>query len=193
MKSNTNLKLYFIFTYLLFWILLGVTGFLISLDIPILYQNIIKNLCAWTPTFVILIGYALKAFQKKYSPFKSSLFIGLAWGFCHLPLWIISGYSGLDLIIYCGAFLLAIVSLSIVITYFYNKSGNILIAMWIHFLFNFLLQLVLIDLLQLLIYISLGYLMLAIILILFYKNELRAPSSLQSIQSDQSTLLQNQY
>ena len=140
-----------------------------------------------------LIGYALKAFQKKYSPFKSSLFIGLAWGFWHLPLWIISGYSGLDLIIYCGAFLLAIVSLSIVITYFYNKSGNILIAMWIHFLFNFLLQLVLIDLLQLLIYISLGYLMLAIILILFYKNELRAPSSLQLIQSDQSTLLQNQY
>ena len=50
---NPNLKLYFIITYLLFWILLGITGFLISIDIPMVYQNIIKNLCAWTPTFVI--------------------------------------------------------------------------------------------------------------------------------------------
>lgn len=257
MKAENNLKHYLIFTYLLFWTLLGATGLFISLGVPEPIQNIMKNISAWTPTFVILLmfkrlypgtsfkdylvsnflikvkpgyfvlalllqsavfigailaysafnnltpgslpligisglisallmsatsgavgeelgwrGYALNTWQKKYSPLKSSLFVGLVWGFWHLPLWIISGYSGLDLIIYCGAFLVAIVSLSVVITYFYNKSGNILIAMWMHFLFNILLQLVLIELLQLLFYVSVGYLLLAIILILTKKQEL---------------------
>ncbi|MCK5157496.1 MAG: hypothetical protein KAQ69_13795, partial [Spirochaetales bacterium] len=73
---------------------------------------------------------------------------------------------------YIIAFMVAVISLSIIITFFYNKSKNILIAMWIHFWFNFLLKIVIIDLLSLLIYLSAGYLILAILVVLLNKKEL---------------------
>jgi membrane protease YdiL (CAAX protease family) len=117
-------------------------------------------------------AYALNVFQKKYSPIKSALLIGLIWGLWHLPLMLFSGYSGLELLYYCFSFLLAIISVSVVITYFYNKGRNVLIAMWIHFLFNFFIQLVSIDLLQLLIYLAAGYLLLALLLYILYKKKL---------------------
>lgn len=117
-------------------------------------------------------AYALKVYQKKYSSLISAIFIGLVWGFWHLPLMILSGYSGMELVYYCFFFLLAVISLSIVITFFYNKGRSILIAMWIHFLFNFFLTLVTIDLLQLIIYLAVGYSVLAILLILARRNEL---------------------
>jgi membrane protease YdiL (CAAX protease family) len=255
--EQRGLRNYFFFTYLLFWILIGVIGFLISLDVPALYQTILKNVCAWTPTFVILLmfkklypnthlrdffksnflgktkpryfiiiflsqtaiflgivlvymalnnlrlesipfisasglvpallitatggalgeelgwrAYALNVFQKKYSPLKSALFVGLVWGFWHLPLMIFSGYSGLELLYYCFFFLMAVLSLSVVITFFYNKGRSVLIAIWIHFLFNFSIALVTIDVLQLMIYLSAGYLLLAIILLITNKKEL---------------------
>lgn len=240
-----------------FWALLGATGYLISRDVPVLIQNIMKNVCAWTPTFIILLmfkrlypglrlrdyfvsnfltkmnfrdllvvlvlqfgilatavliflnsknltltafpvisaaailpafimsltsgamgeelgwrGYMLKSYQEKYSPLKSALLVGLVWAFWHLPLWIFSGYTGSGLIVYSIFFVIAILSLSVLITYFYNKSGNIIIAIWMHFLFNFLIQLITIDFLQLLILVSIGYLLLAIILVLTQKDEL---------------------
>ncbi len=65
----------------------------------------------------------------------------LVWAFRHLPLMILSGYTGIDLVYYCISFMLAILSVSMVITYFYNKGRSVLIAMWIHFLFNFSLTL----------------------------------------------------
>lgn len=253
--KQRNLIPYFIFTYLLFWSLLGLTGFLISKDIPELLQTIIKNVCSWTPTFIILLmfkrlypntslreyfrnnflsktkfryyiivfllqaaifagailsylalnnlklesislisvsslipillivatsgsmgeelgwrAYALNTYQKKYSPIKSALIVGLVWAFWHLPLWIFSGYSGLDLLIYCFFFLVAVLSLSVFITYFYNKGRNVLIAMWMHFLFNFFIQLVIMDLLQLLAYLSLAYLLSALVLFITSKH-----------------------
>ncbi|NQT60972.1 MAG: CPBP family intramembrane metalloprotease [Bacteroidetes bacterium] len=256
-KDANNLKKYFVFSYLLFWLLLALTGFLISLEVPLLLQNIMKNISAASPTFVILImfkklypnitfkeylksqfmkkinpmvflislilqaslvvivvlvffkinnkplntmtfisasaiipvlimdltsgalgeelgwrGYALNILQKKYIPLVASLIVGVIWGLWHLPLMILSGYSGLDLVYYIIAFMVAVVSLSIIITFFYNKSKNILIAMWIHFWFNFLLKLVIIDLLPLLIYLSVGYLILAILVIIFGRKEL---------------------
>ncbi len=255
----TNLKKYFIFTYLFFWLLLGLTGYLISLDIPSQAQTAIKNICAWTPTFVILVmfkklyqkltfkeylkqnfkmkinpgdflytfllqaailaaaviayftfnnkplntmtfiasssilpviiidltsgalgeelgwrGYALNILQKKYVPLTAGMIVGVLWGLWHLPLMIISGYSGWELGYYIIAFMVAIISLSIVITFFYNKNKNILIAIWIHFWFNFLLKIVMIDLLPLLIYISAGYMILAILVVVLNKNELLA-------------------
>lgn len=117
-------------------------------------------------------AYALNVFQKKYSPLKSALFVGLVWGFWHLPLMIFSGYTGLDLLYYCFFFIVAVLSLSVVISYFYNKGRSVLIAIWIHFLFNFSIQLLIIDLLQLVIYLSVGYLLLALLLFITHKSEL---------------------
>lgn len=252
-----NLKSYFIFTYLLFWLLLGLTGFLISIEVPLLLQNIFKNICAAAPTFVILVmlkklypglsfkqylklnfakkinphdflssfllqaavviaavlaffiinnkplstmafiasssiipvlimdltsgalgeelgwrGYALHILQKKYVPLTAGVIVGVVWGLWHLPLMILSGYSGLELVYYMVAFMTAIVSFSVIMTFFYNKSKNILIAMWMHFLFNFLLKIVIIDLLPLIIFIAAGYLILAILVVVFNKKQL---------------------
>ncbi|MGL1893891.1 MAG: CPBP family intramembrane metalloprotease [Spirochaetaceae bacterium] len=256
-KDVRYLKKFFILSYVMFWLLLGLTGYLISLDVPLLFQNIMKNICAWTPTFIILImfkklypnttfkeylkvqftkkvdpgqfissfllqvlvivlavitffvinkkpldsitfiassaiipaiimnltsgalgeelgwrGYALNILQKKYIPLKAGLIVGVIWGLWHLPLMILSGYFGLELLYYIIAFMVAVVSFSVVITLYYNKSNNILIAMWMHFWFNFLLKIVIIDLLPLLIYISVFYLILAVILIIFNKKQL---------------------
>lgn len=109
--------------------------------------------------------------QKKYVPLAASLIVGVIWGLWHLPLMILSGYSGLELAYYMIAFMVAIVSFSVIMAFFYNKSKNILIAMWMHFWFNFLLQIVIIDLLPLIIYLSIGYLILAILVVLLNKNE----------------------
>jgi membrane protease YdiL (CAAX protease family) len=252
-----NLKIFIILSYVIFWILLGLTGYLISIKVPLLIQTIMKNVCAWTPTFVLLImfkklypnmtlveylklhfmkktnpwvfltsfvlqalvlvavilsfsiinnkplntitfisisnivpvfiivltsgalgeelgwrGYALNILQKKYIPLIAGLMIGLIWGLWHLPLMILSGYSGVELVYYIIAFMVAIISTSIIITYFYNKSKNIMIAMWIHFWFNFLLKMIVIDILPLMIYISIGYMVLATLIVLLCKEEL---------------------
>ena len=251
------LKKYLFLTYVIFWLLLGLTGYLISLKVPLLIQNIMKNICSWTPSFVIIImfkklypnitfkkylkihfqkkinpgifitsfllqaivvaiavltfflinkkplntmtfivassiipiiimdltsgalgeelgwrGYVLNNLQKKYIPLTASLIVGVIWGLWHLPLMFLSGYSGLGLIYYIIAFMITVISFSVVITFFYNKSKNILIAMWMHFWFNFLLKVVIIDLLPMLIYLSAGYLILAILISIIFKKEL---------------------
>ena len=214
-EERRSLTRYIIFTYLLFWILIGVTGLLISVDVPEVIQTIMMNVCAWTPTFVLLLmfkslypntslidylrinflgetrsryfilvfllqsvilvgsvtvylslnnlgldsisfisasslipailitasggalgeelgwrAYALNVYQKKYSPLKSAIFVGLVWGFWHLPLWIVSGYSGLELLSYCFSFLIAILSLSVI------KINNILTTYSLLTLYN---------------------------------------------------------
>lgn len=257
-NESKNLKIFFVLSYLIFWVLIAFTGFLISLDVPVLLQNIVMNICAATPTFVILImfkklypnvtckeylklhfskkinprvflisfilqalmltlailaffkinnkplntmtfigaasilpalimdltggalgeelgwrGYALNVMQKKNIPLTASLILGVIWGLWHLPLMIFSaGYSGLELAYYMIAFMVFVISLSIIITFFYNKSKNILIAMWIHFWFNFLLRIVIIDRLPLIIYASIGFLVLAILIVLLNKKEM---------------------
>ena len=52
--------------------------------------------------------------------------------------------------------------------------------MWMHFLFNFLLQLVLIEQIQLLMYVSVGYMLAAIILILTEKQSMLQKPAIQA-------------
>ena len=255
-KDTKLLKRYFILSYIAFWLLIALTGCMVSLEVSPLIQNIMRNISAGTPTLVIIImfkklypnitfkeylkvhftkkinpvmfitsfllqalavaiavlafflinnkplntisfiavssilpvlimdltsgalgeelgwrGYALNILQKKYIPLIAGLIVGVIWGLWHLPLMIFSGYSGLELVYYIIAFMVLVISCSVIITFFYNKSKNILIAMWMHFWLNFLLKIVIIDLLPLLIYISIGYLLLAVLVILFNRNE----------------------
>ena len=102
----------------------------------------------------------------------SGLLVGLVWGFWHIPLWIISGYSGISLVLYVAYFLVSIVSLSLVITVFYSRQWNLLIPMWIHFLFNFVLRLVIMDIHPLLGWTSLGYAAFAFILIVIERKRM---------------------
>ena len=258
-KEVSNLRLYFIFTYLMFLVMLGLTGFLMSLKVPKIIVDIMSNVASWSPTFVLIIlykklfpgvpmrdflkrsfgskvkildffrafiwqllalllvvsayllingkplnsltfinigsvfsvfvitltagplgeelgwrGYALGEFQKRYSPLGAALILGLLWGFWHLPLWFITGFSGTDLLIYIFSFLLAIITTSVLISYFYNKSKNILIAIWIHFWFNFLLRIVNIDLLPLLLYTAIAYFLFVLVLLATNKEVMMA-------------------
>ncbi|MGN0179774.1 MAG: CPBP family intramembrane glutamic endopeptidase [Monoglobaceae bacterium] len=85
-------------------------------------------------------GFALPYMQKKCSVIKAGIITGMVWGLWHLPLWIISGYKGLDLLIYCVTFLVSIVSASVVMSVIYKKYKNILYAVLIHQMVNFTLD-----------------------------------------------------
>jgi hypothetical protein len=88
-------------------------------------------------------GFALPRLQDTHGPVKASLILGLLWNFWHLPLWFLSGYSGLDLLVYVLAFSVSIISLTFLITWISNKTPNSLIPIVItHFSFNASLNLV---------------------------------------------------
>lgn len=111
-------------------------------------------------------GYALGQLQKKHSPLRSSLIISVVWGFWHTPLWFVTtGYTGSQLISYIALFLLGIMTISVIITYFYNMNKNLLVPILIHQLLNYLGSLVTADPLQIMLYQSLLYLVIAVVLI----------------------------
>lgn len=265
-QQRRNFVLYVVVVYFLFWVLLSITGLLMWVRVPNLILDIMTNVCAWAPTFTVLIlfkklypqatlgevlkkkffngirpkefvasfliqvvifglsvlaylayyrrgfqslqfislsgilplfiltltsgplgeelgwrGYALNALQENYSPLRASLILSIIWGFWHTPLWFISGYKGISLIYYIGAFMLAIISLSVIIAFFYNRSRNILSAMWIHFKFDFLWQIVMIDFLHLLIYLSIFYFLTAVMLVLLRKREFITMTAYQNV------------
>lgn len=251
-----SIKVFVIYTYLLFWIFFCFAGISIYVKAPQFIQTIMKYVCAWTSTFVFLLlfrkinpnyslveylkkqftkinvldfaipliiqllilfiaivfvlqiengsiknikfinlskipqlfianilygpigeelgwrSYALIVIQKKHSPLVASLIIGLLWGFWHFPLWFMSGYSGYALATYILFFMTGLTSLSVFLTYFYNQTKNILIAIWIHFLFNFLLQIVIIDSLKLLGFTSMLYLVAILMIVIINKEKM---------------------
>jgi|SRR5699024_6315723 len=110
-------------------------------------------------------GYALNELQKKYSPLISALIVGVLWGLWHTPLWFATGYTGVNLIRYIVLFMIGIISFSIIVTLFYNLNKNLLIPIITHQLFNFSLVMIRGDLLDILSYVMLSYLFVALILI----------------------------
>lgn len=85
-------------------------------------------------------GFALPYMQGEYGVVRAGFITGVVWGMWHLPLWIISGYKGLDLLIYCIAFMVSIVSCSVVMSVIYKKYKNIWYAVLIHQMVNFSLD-----------------------------------------------------
>ena len=252
-SADGSIKIFVIYTYLLFWIFFLITGGSIYLKAPQFIQTIMKYVCAWTSTFVFLLlfrkiypnysllqyfkkqftkvnildfavpmiiqlliifiaivcvlqidkssikfidtskipqlfianilygpmgeelgwrSYALNELQKKHSPLVSSLVIGLLWGLWHFPLWFMSGFGSYALVLYILFFMISLISLSVFLTFFYNQSRNILIAIWIHFLFNFLLQIAIISSLKLLVFTSIFYLIAILLIVVFNKEKM---------------------
>ncbi|MGY0694191.1 CPBP family intramembrane glutamic endopeptidase [Virgibacillus sp. FSP13] len=117
-------------------------------------------------------GYALNELQKKHSPLKSALLVGVLWGFWHTPLWFATGYTGVNLIKYIVFFMIGIISFSIIVTLFYNLNKNLVIPIITHQLFNFSLVLIKGDLLDILVYVMLFYFVVAIIIIVINPKEI---------------------
>ena len=254
--AASSVQIFFIYTYLLFWILFFITGGSIYIKAPQFIQTIMKYVCAWTSTFIFVLlfrkiypnyslleyfkkqftnakisnfvipmiiqisivfiaivcvvnienesiknvkfvdaskllqlfianilygpmgeelgwrSYALNELQKKHSPLVASLIIGSLWGFWHFPLWFMSGYSSYALVSYILFFMISLILLSVFLTFFYNESKNILIAIWIHFLFNYLLQIAILNNLKLLIFTSIFYLIAVILIVVFNKEKM---------------------
>ena len=111
-------------------------GFWVGLIILNLLQGATGEEAGWR-------GFALPRLQETYGPVRASLILGLVWSFWHLPLWFLSGYSGLDLLIYILAFSVSIISLTFLLTWISSKTPNSLIPIVIaHFSFNASLNLV---------------------------------------------------
>ena len=116
-------------------------------------------------------SFLLAEFQKKYKPVQSAIIVGFIWGLWHIPLWFITGYTGINLFIYIVCFLISIVSASVVITFLYNKSGNLFSAIFYHFLFNFIIGIQSGDILTLLILVTILQFIPTVILILVNKKQ----------------------
>lgn len=86
-------------------------------------------------------GFLLPELQKRFSPFKSAIVIGVVWFLWHVPLWwapfgtLVSGepLSALPILTY----LVMLICLSIIITWLVNRSnGSVLIAILFHLSIN---------------------------------------------------------
>jgi len=111
-------------------------------------------------------GFAQIELQKRHTPLMVSIIIGFWWGMWHLPIWFTTGLLGLDLIKYILFFMIALISIKIVMTAFYNLNPNLIIPIIIHQLFNFFIGLLNGNLLDLIMYNAIFYFVVAVLFII---------------------------
>jgi membrane protease YdiL (CAAX protease family) len=87
-------------------------------------------------------GFALPRLLQKRSPLATGLSLGVIWGFWHLPLWLMGGMPMSELLPYVGAFMVSIISLTVVMTWIFMRTSHSLVPMVLaHFTMNFALNL----------------------------------------------------
>lgn len=80
-------------------------------------------------------GFMLPELQKRFSPLKSAVILGLIWGFWHFPLFINGVYEEHPIGIL--GYLIVVPLLSIIITWLFNSShGSLIIAIVFHAMIN---------------------------------------------------------
>ncbi|MEM8857046.1 MAG: CPBP family intramembrane glutamic endopeptidase [Chloroflexota bacterium] len=79
-------------------------------------------------------GYALPKLQQSFGPLSSSLILGLVWGFWHYPGYLIG--VGLPLEMPFVVFLLWVLLATILMTWFFNRTGSLLAAILMHIAAN---------------------------------------------------------
>ena len=155
LKSSVNFRIGFL-SYLIIVIvpvLVGLYQLLILslLDVYIDLSQFIKQL----PSIVPLIlfgplseefgwrGFLQKRLNSDFTPFTSSLIIGIGWSLWHLPLFYISGTSQNEFSIPFISFMVSIISSSFIYTYLYNISkGSLFAAILLHWTGTYILQVI---------------------------------------------------
>ncbi|PGD64798.1 CPBP family intramembrane metalloprotease [Bacillus wiedmannii] len=94
-----------------------------------------------------------------------SIFTVSSWGMWHLPIWFTTGFVGIDLIKYIIFFMISIISIKIVMTAFYNLNQNLIIPIIIHQFFNFFIGIINGNLIDLIMYNAIFYLVVVVVLI----------------------------
>jgi membrane protease YdiL (CAAX protease family) len=80
-------------------------------------------------------GFVLDRLQRKYSSFKSSIIVGIIWGFWHLPFFFLRGAYQYDEPFY--SFLTTVMLTSVLFSWVYNNTnGSVLAVMILHTSFN---------------------------------------------------------
>lgn len=133
------------------------TGMLIYFFITNLFAGPLGEELGWR-------GFAQIELQKKHSPLMSSIIIGFWWGMWHLPIWFTTGLAGVDLIQYVLCFMVAIIATKIVMTAFYNLNQNLIVPIIIHQFFNFFAGIINGNLLDIIMYNAIFYLVAAILI-----------------------------
>lgn len=118
-------------------------------------------------------GYLQVELNKRFSLLKSSLIVGGIWGVWHLPLWFVSGFEGVNLLLYILFFMIGLVSFSVIIGYIYSRGGNLLYAIFLHQMLNFSGRLLEIDELTVLGGSSAVYVIIALVISLMSLKSMR--------------------
>lgn len=120
-------------------------------------------------------GYLLPLLVDNYGFAKGNVILGFIWAFWHLPLWFISsGYNGWMLLQYIVVFILFAVSFTILMGWIQQKCRNLFLAFWMHFLFNFLLTMLSVDILLPITFMSVSYAVVAVVIVIASKRQNKA-------------------
>lgn len=109
-------------------------------------------------------GYLQNELTQRHSLLKASLSVGVIWAIWHLPLWFISGYQGLDLLLYIVFFAVGLIAFSVIIGFVYNRGKNMMYPILLHQMLNFSGRLVEMDELVLLGGVAAVYVVIALVI-----------------------------
>lgn len=144
-------------------------------SIPMLVIMIVHKLFDAAGEEVGWRGYLLPTLQKKFTPLVSALILSIFWEFWHVPVLL----RGVE---YFLIHSVSIVSVSIIITIYYNRaSKSIVPAILMHYMLNIPVALILICAFEIKVFIlmSLCYLVWAVILTILNWKELTDKSKIE--------------
>lgn len=111
-------------------------------------------------------GHLHPILTGKFGLLKGSALVGIIWGFWHAPLWFLtSGYTGMQLVQYICTFMLYIVTAGVMMGILYEKNKNILMPVGIHFCTNFTVGFYQGDILGIIGYLALFYMLVTLCLV----------------------------
>ena len=113
-------------------------------------------------------GFLQPQIEQNFGVIKSSILVGIIWGVWHAPLWFVSGYVGFDLLKFILLYMLAIVSVAVIIGICYKCCRNLFVPIWIHFMFNFTLTMYAGDILHIMPGLTLLYIIVTVGFIIWY-------------------------
>lgn len=115
-------------------------------------------------------GYLLPEIEKKFGVIKGIFIVSLIWSFWHTPIWFLNTeYTGMLLLKYIVVFVICITSLGIIIGICYYLCKNLLVPIWIHFIFNFLGEMFKGNLIDLVTWYAVFYFIMAMVFLILFK------------------------